>query len=196
MSRGRRDFIAVVVGVTLVGLFAAGVMRARPARPSSASVEVAPPVAPPPAAGRSVAPAFAPAASPAAADSTGAGAPLTPAGAARALQAIGKNEQTRLLFARLLTTGLSREQQQRVVLILGTAALRPPPERPTLAALRADGRSHALSAEEGKRILAERKRASDQSLRALRPALAAVLTPAQLAQAGLGDDAPRRAPSP
>ncbi|MFL5307042.1 MAG: hypothetical protein ACJ8F1_17630 [Polyangia bacterium] len=189
MSRRRRAFIAVVAGVTLAGVFAARVMRARPARRAlPVNVETAPPVAAQ--AAPSSAPAFAPAANPGAQDSTD--APLTPDGAARALQAIGKNEQTRVLFGRLLATGLSREQQNQVVLILGTAALRPPPQSATLTALRADGRSQALTPEQGKRIIEERKRASDQSVRALRPALAAVLTPAQLAQAGLGDDPPRR----
>ena len=91
----------------------------------------------------------------------------------------------------MLGTGLTREQQDRVVLILGTAALRPAPQSPTLAALQADGRSQALSEAQGKRIIDERKRASEQSVRALRPALSAVLTPAQLAQAGLADAPPR-----
>ena len=184
MSGRRRAFIAVIAGVTLAGVFATRVMRARPARRVvPASVETEPPVVPP-AAATSAPPVFAPAANAGAPDS--ADAPLSRDGAARALQAIGRNEQTRMLFARLLATGLSREQQNQVMLILGTAAQRPPAQSATLAALRADGLSQAVSPEQGKRIIAERKRADDESVRALRPALAAVLTPAQLAQAGLG----------
>lgn len=110
---------------------------------------------------------------------------LTPAGAARALEAIGKNEQTRRLFERLQRLGLSREQQDRVLLILGTQALRPSQESPTLEALRASGGSRVLSNEEATRVQDERQQIAQRALRGLRPALAAVLTPAQLVQAGL-----------
>jgi hypothetical protein len=113
-------------------------------------------------------------------------AALTPVGAARALEAIGKNEQTRQLFVRLQSLGLSREQQDRVLLILGTQALRPGSESPTLEALRAGGGSQVLSDEEAKRVRDERQEIAERVLRSLRPALAAVLTPAQLARAGMG----------
>ena len=113
-------------------------------------------------------------------------AALTPVGASRALEAISKNEQTRRLFARLQPLGLSREQLDRVLLILGTQALRPSRESPTLEALRASGGSHVLSDEEAKRVRDERQEIAERSLRSLRPALAAVLTPSQLAQANLG----------
>ncbi len=115
-------------------------------------------------------------------------AALTPVGASRALEAISKNEQTRRLFARLQPLGLSREQLDRVLLILGTQALRPSRESPTLEALRASGGSHVLSDEEAKRVRDERQEIAERSLRSLRPALAAVLTPSQLAQASLGGD--------
>jgi hypothetical protein len=120
---------------------------------------------------------------------------LTATGIARALQAIARNEQTRRLFAKLQTVGLSREQSDRVILILGTAALRPGGESPTLQALGGSGRSRALSDDEGKRVLAEREQIAQQRLRDLRPALASVLTPAQLEEAGLGGDAPTK-PAP
>jgi len=113
-------------------------------------------------------------------------AALTSVGATRALEAIGKNEQTARLFMRLQQVGLSPEQQDRVLLILGTAALRPAPESSTLLVLRADGGSRVLSDQEAKRVRDERQQIADRVLRSLRPALAAVLTPAQLAQADLG----------
>jgi hypothetical protein len=190
--------VAAAAGLALVAYLAAhsmsGRRRAGDARTESASVETTPPSmepSPPQRPATEVPPASAPAvADPAVANTPD--APLTPAGAARALRAIGKNEQTRLLFARLMAGGLSREQQQRVVLILGAEALRPPAESPTFVTLQADGHSRVLSAQDGKRVLDERKRAQDQSQRALGPALAAVLTPAQLAAAGLGDGAKPR----
>jgi hypothetical protein len=74
-------------------------------------------------------------------------------------------------------------------LILGTQALRPAQESPTLQELRADGRSRVLSDAEAKRVRDERQQSTERTLRMLRPALAAVLTPAQLAQAGLTGDA-------
>jgi hypothetical protein len=110
---------------------------------------------------------------------------LTPLGASRALEAIGKNEQMRRLFMRLQPLGLSPEQHDRVLLILGTAALRPAQESPTLEALRADGGSRVLSDDEANRVRDERRRIEERTARSLRPALAAVLTPSQLAQAGL-----------
>jgi hypothetical protein len=185
--------VAAAAGLALVTYLAAhsmsGRRRAGDARTESASVETTPPSiepSPPKRPATEVPPASAPAVA------NTPDAPLTPAGAARALRAIGKNEQTRLLFARLMAGGLSREQQQRVVLILGAEALRPPAESPTFVTLQADGHSRVLSAQDGKRVLDERKRAQDQSQRALGPALAAVLTPAQLAAAGLGDGAKPR----
>ena len=114
--------------------------------------------------------------------------PLTPEGAARALEAINGNAQMRRLFMRLQPIGMTRAQKDRVLLILGAQALRPAEESPTLEALRADGRSRALSEEEAKRVRDERQKIDERTLLALRPALAAVLTPEQLARAGLGDD--------
>ena len=114
--------------------------------------------------------------------------PLTPEGAARALEAINGNAQMRRLFMRLQPIGMTRAQKDRVLLILGAQALRPAEESPTLEALRADGRSRALSEAEAKRVRDERQKIDERTLLALRPALAAVLTPEQLARAGLGDD--------
>ena len=111
---------------------------------------------------------------------------LTSVGAARALAAINKNDQTRRLFLRLQPLGLSPEQRDSVLLILGTQALRPAEESPTLRALRAsDGGSRVLSEDDAKRVRAERQQIEERLLNALRPSLAAVLTPAQMAQAGL-----------
>lgn len=64
-----------------------------------------------------------------------------------------------------------------MLLIPGTAALRPSQESPTLEALRADGGSRVLSEEEANRVRNERQRIDERAVRALRPALAAVLTP-------------------
>ena len=114
--------------------------------------------------------------------------PLTPEGAARALEAINGNAQMRRLFMRLQPIGMTRAQKDRVLLILGAQALRPAEESPTLEALRADGHSRALSEDEAKRVRDERQKIDERTLLALRPALAAVLTPEQLARAGLGDD--------
>jgi len=111
---------------------------------------------------------------------------LTPVGASRAMAAISKNEQTRRLFLRLQSVDLSPQQRDRVLLILGTAALHPSEESPTLKAMRADGGSRVLSDDEAKRVRAERQQIEDRMMRDLRPALATVLTPVQLARAGLG----------
>ncbi len=118
---------------------------------------------------------------------------LTPLGASRALEAIGKNEQTRRLFMRLQPLGLSPEQRDRVLLILGTEALRPAQESPTLEALRATGGSRVLSDDEANRVRDERQQIDERTVRSLRPALAAVLTPSQLAQAGLNSGDPAAA---
>jgi hypothetical protein len=115
---------------------------------------------------------------------------LTPLGASRALEAIGKNEQMRRLYMRLQPLGLSREQQDRLIVILGMAALRPANESPTLERLRADGTSRALTEGEAAHVRYERQRIDERAAAALRPALATVLTPAQLAKAGLSDRAP------
>jgi hypothetical protein len=112
---------------------------------------------------------------------------LTPLGASRALEAIGKNEQVRRLYMRLQPLGLSREQQDRVLVILGMAALRPTKESPTLERLRVGGASRVLSEGEATRVRYERERIDEGAALALRPALATVLTPAQLAKAGLSD---------
>ncbi|HXJ70794.1 MAG TPA: hypothetical protein VNM39_17985 [Verrucomicrobiae bacterium] len=112
-------------------------------------------------------------------------------GAKRALAAIAKNEQTRRMYVRLQPLGLSPEQRERVVLILGAHALRRPvQESPTLQALRASGRTGRLSDEEVQHIRDEQQQIADRALRSFRPALASVLTPAQLAQAGLGAEGP------
>jgi hypothetical protein len=189
-GRRRLALFVAAVGVAFVGFIIA--RRAGVGLPSSARTETEPASAP---ASSAVAPAFAgavptllpslpPQTSPQPPDA--APAALTPVGAARALEAISKNEQTRQLFARLQTLGLSREQRDRVLLILGTQALRPAQESPTLEALRASGRSRALSDEEANRVRDERQQIAERALRPLRPALAAVLTPSQLAQAGVG----------
>jgi hypothetical protein len=115
---------------------------------------------------------------------------LTPLGASRALQAIGKNEQMRRLFMRLQPLGLSREQQDRVLVILGTAALRPAAESPTLQELRASGGSRVLTEDEANRVRNERQRIDERAVSGLRPALATVLTPAQMDRAGLGGKEP------
>ncbi len=75
-----------------------------------------------------------------------------------------------------------------MLLILGTQALVAAQESPTLQALRADGGSRLLSEVEAARVRDERQQLAQRSLRSVRPALAAVLTPAQLVQAGLGGD--------
>jgi hypothetical protein len=191
--RRRLGLLAAVAALALVGLVVARRIGAGPPAPSRVEAVTSPehrqPAVAWPAA---VAPAASPPASPPlptrAADSTS--DPLTPAGAARALEAIAKNEQTRLLFARLQPLGLSRPQRDKLLVILGTLASSPATESPTLASLRANGRSLALSADDSARIRDERQRIADQTLRSLRPALAAVLTPAQLAQAGLSSDGP------
>jgi hypothetical protein len=115
---------------------------------------------------------------------------LTPLGASRALEAIGKNEQMRRLYMRLQPLGLSREQQDRLIVILGMAAMRPAKESPTLERLRADGTSRVLTEGEVAHVRYERQRIDERAAAALRPALATVLTPAQLAKAGLSDRAP------
>jgi hypothetical protein len=115
---------------------------------------------------------------------------LTPLGASRALGAIGKNEQMRQLYMRLQPLGLSRQQQDRLIVILGMAAMRPAKESPTLERLRADGTSRALTEGEVAHVRYERQRIDEGAAAALRPALATVLTPAQLAKAGLSDRAP------
>jgi len=76
--------------------------------------------------------------------------------------------------------------------ILGMAALRPAQESPTLEKLRAAGTSRVLTEGETAHVRYERQRIDERATAALRPALATVLTPAQLAKAGLSD----RAPSP
>lgn len=189
----RRAFIAIAAGVVLVGSLAAMRMRARPVPASRADVA---PVETPPAAAPAWPTPVAGAAEPPAPPADGAGpGPLTPTGAVRALQTIAKNGETRTVFARLQPLGLSPEQTDRVVLILATTALRPAPRSPTLDALRADGHSRPLSVEEGKRVLAEQRRAADQTSRLLRASLASVLTPAQLAAVGLGDGLPSATPT-
>jgi hypothetical protein len=184
IGRRRAAAVAAAAGLTLVGAIAAWRTRDRPepaARGAITARGEARPVPWP-------APVATTPPSDAAVSDVASGGGLTPTGTARALQAIGKNEHTRLLFARLLPLGLSREQRDRLVLILGTAALRPTAESPTLKALRASGRTGPVSDEEGKRVLEERRRIAERALQDLRPALAAVLTPAQLAQAGLAAD--------
>jgi len=98
----------------------------------------------------------------------------------------------RALYMRLLPLGLSREQHDRLIVILGMAAMRPARESPTLERLRADGTSRVLTEGEVAHVRYERQRIDERAAAALRPALATVLTPAQLAKAGLSD----RAPSP
>lgn len=189
---GRRRAAAVVAaaGLALTGLFAAWRSRAQPAIADRVEIpggEAAPVAWPAP---------VPPAATPPSEEAPATAGGLTPTGNARALQAIGRNEQTRLLFARLLQSGLSREQRDRVVLILGAAALRPVAEGPTLTALRASGRTGRVSEEDGKRVLEERRRIAERTLQDLRPALATVLTPAQLAAAGVNGDAGAPPPQP
>jgi lipoprotein-anchoring transpeptidase ErfK/SrfK len=118
---------------------------------------------------------------------------LTAVGASRALEAIGKNEQMRRLFMRLQPLGLSREQQDRVLVILGTAALSPAQESPTLQELRAAGGSRVLSEDEANRVRNERQRIDERAARSLRPALATVLTPSQMDRAGLSGNDPTTA---
>jgi hypothetical protein len=206
-GRRRLGFIAAVAGVALVGALVARRARVAPS----------PPPFPSPLRRSMIVPAAAPATS-AVARTIGSATPpllprpeqastqagtsatqpgsapavLTPVGASRALEAIGKNEQTRRLFMRLQPVGLSPEQQARVLLILGTAALRPTEESPTLEALRAGGGSRVLSDDEANRVRDERRQIDERVVRSLRPALAAVLTPSQLARAGLnrGDTSP------
>jgi hypothetical protein len=115
---------------------------------------------------------------------------LTPLGASRALEAIGKNEQMRRLYMRLQPLGLSREQHDRLIVILGMAAMRPANDSPTLERLRAAGTSRVLTEGEVAHVRYERQRIDERAAAALRPALATVLTPAQLAKAGLSDRAP------
>jgi hypothetical protein len=184
VSGRRRAFIALAAGLALAGVLWMTRLRARPtpgASADTAQVEAAPafargslpaPLAPTPAMSEPAADGARP-------------RPLTPTGTARALAAITKNEQTRGVFFRAQKLGLSTEQMDRVVVVLASEALRPPPPRPTLEALRADGRSRVLSPEEGQRALDEQKRVANQTWRHLRLALSPVLTPAQLAQVGL-----------
>ena len=121
------------------------------------------------------------------------GAAVTSANAATAPQIIAVLQVVAGGGARLQPLGLSREQRDRVLLILGAQALHPAQESPTLQALRAAGQSRVLSDAEAKRVRDERQQISERTLRALRPALTAVLTPEQLAQVGLGGDAPAAA---
>lgn len=192
--------VAAVAGVALVAALAARRGGVAPAAPAGSTTMPAAAAPESPAAARALAAATAPplpAAAPAQASPAGAvtsapqpGAPpvLTPLGASRALQAIGKNEQMRRLFMRLQPLGLSREQQDRVLVILGTAALRPAQESPTLQELRASGDSRVLSEDEANRVRNERRRIDESAVRALRPALATVLTPAQMDRAGLSSN--------
>jgi hypothetical protein len=198
-GRHRLALVAAAASVAFVGFLVArraGVGLSSPARP-----ETEPAAAPvSPAAGPGVArsvPAWLPTLTPPSASTSAptpdtAPAVLTPGGAALALEAIGKNEQTRQLFMRLQRLGLSREQRDRVLLILGTQALRPAQESPTLQALRTSSDSRVLLDEEANRVRDERQEIAERALLALRPALAAVLTPSQLARAGPGsvDPAP------
>jgi hypothetical protein len=197
-GRRRLGLVAAAAGVALVigALVArrAGIAPSPALRPATmpaaapASSAVAPSLG-----GATPAPLLAPAQEPippeeAPARQPGSATPvLTPMGASRALEAIGKNEQVRRLYMRLQPLGLSREQQDRVLVILGMAALRPTKESPTLEALRADGASRVLSEGEATRVRYERERIDEGAALALRPALATVLTPAQLAKAGLSD---------
>jgi hypothetical protein len=196
--------VAATAGVALVGFLLARRVGVGVGSPQPASTETAPAgVTASSAAAPAVVGGAAPALPTRSADTTAATPPppiddpappaLTPGGAARALEAISKNEQTRQLFVRLQPLGLSREQQDRVLLILGTQALHPASESPTLEALRAGGDSHVLSDEEAKRVRDERQEIAERVLRSLRPALAAVLTSAQLARAGMGGDDPAAA---
>jgi hypothetical protein len=177
-----------VAGVAFVGFLMA--RRAGVGPPSSPLTETAPASAPVEPAGAGAVRARLPSlpSVPSTTPPDQAPAALTPLGASRALQAINRNEQTRQLFDRLQRVGLSREQLDRVLLILGTQALRPAEQSPTLVALRADGRSRVLSDDEANRVRDERRQIAERALRPLRPALAAVLTPAQFAKAGLGGD--------
>jgi hypothetical protein len=189
----RIGFIAGVAGTALFALFTvrhAGVRSASPERaePEPAGVPESAfeqPIAPP-------APALSLPPSPSARD--GAPAAPTPARDAFLLKAISQNEQIRLLFMRMQKVGLSREQMERVVVILGVNALHRA-ESPTLQALRARGR-HVLSPEEAARVRVERQQLADGRLRSIRPALGKVLTPAQMDQAGLGDATSPGAPAP
>jgi hypothetical protein len=197
VSGGRRLGLIAAAAAGVVLFVGALVARRAAIAPSPAvppgAMPAAAPVSPP--VPRAVGGVIAPPLAPPAQGSTPPTAPapqlgstpvLTPLGASRALEAIGKNEQMRRLFMRLQPLGLSPEQQDRVLLILGTAALRPSQESPTLEALRADGGSRVLSEDEANRVRNERQRIDERAARALRPALAAVLTPSQLAWAGLG----------
>lgn len=189
---GRRGLTlgVAVAAIAFVGLLIA--RRAGVAPPWSARTETAPaPAAPsssvtaPAVARPTLAPLpLTPAPSPPIEDAVPAA--LTPVGAARALEAITKNEETRQLFMRLQRLELSREQRDRVLLILGTQALHPAQQSPTLEALRASGSSRVLTDDEANRVRDERRQIAERTLRSLRPALAAVLTPSQLARAGLG----------
>jgi hypothetical protein len=191
LSRRRRlGLVSAVAGVVLVGFVVArhaGVVSSGSAGPTPTPAGAPMPSGPvatiPGPAGaplRLIAPTTTPTAA--------APAVLTPVGAARALQAIAKNDKTRRLFMRLQSLGLSPEQQDRVLLILGTEALRPSQDGPTLEARRAEGGSRVLSEDQSNRVRAERHQITERTLRTLRPALAAVLTPAQLTEADLGGD--------
>lgn len=204
MSGRRLGLVAAVAGVALVAALVAlraGVAPSPPTR--STTTPAAAPAAS--AAARALAAATpvqlppaepVPTAAEVAAPQPGAApAVLTPLGASRALEAIGKNEQMRRLFMRLQPLGLSREQQDRVLVILGTAALSPAQESPTLQALRAAGGSRVLSEDEANRVRNERQRIDERAVRSLRPALATVLTPSQMDRAGLSGNDPTAAAS-
>lgn len=184
MTGRRLAWVAIAACLGLAGYLAV-TRRREPAPPPPDVAEDV--TAPPPPAAPIVQPppVAAPVDPPAQAPNDTSPAPLTPTGRARALDAIVKNDQTRQIFVRLQALGLSPEQRDRVVLILGAAALRPPAQSPTLLALRADGNSRLLSPEEGQRIAAEKTRLTQEAVRSLRPALASVLTPSQLAAATL-----------
>jgi hypothetical protein len=195
--------VTAVAGVALVGALVArraAVAPSPPARsttmpasapePSAAARAIGTTTPLPPPAPAEAAPTAAAAAAP---QPGAAPAVLTPVGASRALEAIDKNEQMRRLFMRLQPLGLSREQQDRVLVILGTAALRPAEESPALQELRAAGGSRVLSEDEASRVRNERQRIDERAARSLRPALATVLTPAQMDQAGLSGNDPTAA---
>jgi len=183
---GRR-WLALVAAAGAIALIVFVVARRAVVGPSSSGRRAPAPAGAPASSGTSP-PAAWNTPPPAATTPDVAAGPLTPEGAARALEAINGNAQMRRLFMRLQPIGMTRAQKDRVLLILGAQALRPAEESPTLEALRADGRSRALSEEEAKRVRDERQKIDERTLLALRPALAAVLTPEQLARAGLGDD--------
>jgi hypothetical protein len=194
-GRRRLGLVAAAAGVALViaalVVRRAGMAPSAPARPETMPAQAATyPAAARAIAATTPAPQLAPAADPTPAEEPAqqprAATPvLTPLGTSRALEAIGKNEEMRRLYMRLLPLGLSREQQDRLIVILGMAAMRPAKESPTLEKLRADGASRVLTEGEAAHVRYERQRIDERAAAALRPALATVLTPAQLAKAGL-----------